>query len=61
MRRQEVYVFERMLKMRVFYDRDADVSLLKSKKVAVVACMRKYLTMLNAMARDQAPWAPRVA
>ena len=33
----------------------------KPKKVAVVACMRKYLTMLNAMARDQAPWAPRVA
>lgn len=30
----------------------------KPKKLAVTACMRKYLTMLNAMARDQAPWAP---
>jgi transposase len=31
----------------------------KPPKVAIVACMRKYLTMLNAMARDQAPWQPR--
>lgn len=30
----------------------------KRKKVAIVACMRKYLTMLNAMARDNAPWQP---
>lgn len=30
----------------------------KPKKVAIVACMRKYLTMLNAMARDNAPWQP---
>ncbi|MCD7100430.1 transposase [Stenotrophomonas sp. MMGLT7] len=30
----------------------------KPPKLAVTACMRKYLTMLNAMARDQAPWAP---
>lgn len=30
----------------------------KPKKVAIVACMRKYLTMLNAMARDNAEWAP---
>jgi len=24
--------------------------------VAIVACMRKLLTILNAMLRDQAPW-----
>ncbi|MCK7499842.1 MAG: transposase [Comamonadaceae bacterium] len=28
----------------------------KPKKVALVACMRKLLTILNAMARDKAPW-----
>lgn len=33
----------------------------KPKKLALTACMRKYLTMLNAMARDQAPWAPATA
>lgn len=33
----------------------------KPKKVALVACMRKYLTMLNAMARDGAEWSPRTA
>lgn len=33
----------------------------KPKKLALTACMRKYLTMLNAMARDQAPWAPASA
>jgi len=30
----------------------------KPKKVAAVACMRKYLTRLNAMKRDNAPWKP---
>ncbi len=30
----------------------------KPPKVAIVACMRKLLTILNAMLRDQAPWAP---
>lgn len=30
----------------------------KLHKVAMVACMRKLLTMLNAMARDRHPWAP---
>ncbi len=30
----------------------------KKPKVAIVACMRKFLTMLNAMIRDQRPWAP---
>lgn len=28
----------------------------KPKKVALVACMRKLLTILNAMARDKTPW-----
>lgn len=28
----------------------------KPPKVAIVACMRKLLTMLNAMARDRIPW-----
>jgi len=30
----------------------------KAKKVALVACMRKLLTMLNAMLRDQRRWSP---
>ena len=35
----------------------------KPKKVTIVACMRKLLTILNAMLRDQAMWnaARRVA
>lgn len=33
----------------------------KPAKVAIVACMRKFLCMLNAMARDHAPWQPRTA
>jgi transposase len=28
----------------------------KPKKVAIVACMRKLLTIMNAMVRDRAPW-----
>lgn len=30
----------------------------KPKKVVIVACMRKLLTILNAMLRDQASWNP---
>jgi len=30
----------------------------KAKKVAIVACMRKMLTILNAMMRDEASWNP---
>lgn len=30
----------------------------KPPKVALVACMRKLLVILNAMARDRAPWDP---
>jgi len=28
----------------------------KHKKVAIVACMRKLITILNAMVRDKEPW-----
>jgi transposase len=28
----------------------------KPSKVALVACMRKLITMLNAILRDQTPW-----
>ena len=31
----------------------------KAKKVALVAGMRKLLTILNAMLRDQMPWQPQ--
>ena len=31
----------------------------KPPKVALVACMRKLLVILNAMVRDQAPWDPK--
>lgn len=30
----------------------------KAKKVAIIACMRKLLTMLNAMVKNQQPWCP---
>lgn len=33
----------------------------KEKKVAIVACMRKMLTILNAMLRDMQPWEDRLA
>ncbi len=33
----------------------------KPKKVAIVACMRKLLVILNAMKRDGTPWEPRLA
>jgi transposase len=29
----------------------------KHKKVALMACMRKFITMLNAILRDQVAWA----
>jgi transposase len=40
--------------IRDFYERLLGVG--KPKKVAIVACMRKLLTILNAMLRDQAMW-----
>lgn len=33
----------------------------KPKKLALTACMRKLLTILNAMARAQRPWNPELA
>jgi transposase len=33
----------------------------KAKKLALVACMRKLLVILNAMLRDQRPWNPALA
>lgn len=32
----------------------------KPPKVAQVACMRKLLTILNAMVRDDRPWDPSI-
>ena len=43
--------------LRAFYQRLLAAG--KLKKVALVACMRKLLTILNAMVKTQTPWAPR--
>jgi transposase len=40
--------------IREFYERLVEAG--KPKKVALVACMRKLLTILNAMMRDRTPW-----
>jgi transposase len=40
--------------IKVFYDRLLKAG--KEKKVALVACMRKLLTILNAIVRDRNPW-----
>lgn len=40
--------------IRIFYERLLAAG--KPKKVAIVACMRKLLTILNAMLRDQSLW-----
>jgi transposase len=40
--------------LRLLYERLVDAG--KLKKVALVACMRKLLTILNAMVRDQKTW-----
>lgn len=45
--------------IRAFYRRLVDAG--KIKKVALVACMRKLLTMINAMVRDQKPFDPNYA
>lgn len=42
--------------IKVFYTRLLAAG--KPKKVAIVACMRKLLTILNAMVRDGVPWDP---
>jgi len=33
----------------------------KPAKVVIVACMRKLLTIMNAMIRNNAPWNPKIA
>lgn len=42
--------------LRAFYARLVAAG--KPKKLALVACMRKLLTLLNAMLRSQQPWSP---
>jgi transposase len=42
--------------MRAFYEQL--IARGKPRKVAVVACVRKMLTILNAMARSNTPWTP---
>ena len=42
--------------IKAFYERLCEAG--KPKKVALVASMRKLLTILNVIARDQAPWDP---
>jgi transposase len=44
------------LKLRHFYNRLLEAG--KLRKVALVACMHKLLTFLNAMARDHRRWVP---
>jgi len=45
--------------IRTFYQRLCGQG--KPKKVALVACARKLLTILNALLRHQTPWNPRLA
>jgi transposase len=42
--------------LRAFYDRLTTRG--RPKKVALVAVMRKLLTILNAIVRDRTPWQP---
>jgi transposase len=44
--------------IRTFYQRLVHAG--KPKKVALTACMRKLLTILNAMARDRTEWNPNL-
>ena len=44
--------------IRAFYERLLAAG--KAKKVALTACMRKLLTILNAMAKNQQRWQPSV-
>ena len=45
--------------LREFYQRLVDVG--KPKKVALTACMRKLLTILNAMVKQQTRWKTAIA
>lgn len=42
--------------VRAFYERLVAAG--KPRKVALVACMRKLLSILNAVVRDSVPWIP---
>lgn len=42
--------------IRAFYERLVAAG--KPRKVALVACMRKLLSILNAVVRDRVPWSP---
>ncbi len=42
--------------IREFYERLVAAG--KPKKVALVACMRKLLTILNAVLKHRTPWRP---
>lgn len=46
-------------RLRVFYERLCAAG--KVFKVAITACMRTLLTILNAMVRHQRPWEPKIA
>jgi len=43
--------------IKAFYERLCAAG--KAKKVALTACMRKLLTILNAMLKHRTPWQPR--
>jgi transposase len=43
--------------IKVFYERLLAAG--QVKKVAMTACMHKFLTMLNAMLKHRTPWKPR--
>ena len=45
--------------LKIFYDRLCAAG--KPKKVALTACMRKLLTILNRMLNTQSPWKPTTA
>lgn len=45
--------------LRMYYERLVTAG--KPKKVALVACAHKLLTILHAIARDQRPWSPDLA
>jgi transposase len=47
------------VRLRSFYQRLIQAG--KPRKVALVACMHKLLTILNAMSRDHRPWRTAVA
>jgi transposase len=45
--------------LKTFYERLRVVG--KAAKVALTACMRKLLTMLNAIMKHHTPWQPQEA